>query len=107
MPHKAEFFPPSSRFALGVVFLVVAPALAIGQWYRVKGPIEELERIEQHRSPNDSAAYASAVYHASHARATRAARWHPTGYATTGVTGALVGAALILSARRRRPPVEP
>lgn len=103
MPPKAEFFPPSSRVLLGVVFLVVFPALAIYRWYGAKGPIETREWFEQHRSPGDSAAYASAVYHASHARATHAARWHPTGYATMGVAGTLAGAALVLSARRRRP----
>ncbi|MEX2178509.1 MAG: hypothetical protein WD801_07345 [Gemmatimonadaceae bacterium] len=80
----------------------MSPALALGQWYSTRGPLQTLAWYEQHRAPGDSAGYASALYHAGHAQATHAARWSLTGYATLGVAGTLVGLAVLLGARQRR-----
>jgi len=92
----------TARRALGVILLLAAPALAFGVWYSARGPLSTLAWFEQHRTPADSAAYASALYHASHARATEANRWHLTGYATVGLVGTLAGVCLILSGSSRR-----
>jgi len=97
MKDKRAFFPARSRLLLGFAFLLVASGLASGQWYSVRGPLQDLAWFEEHRAPGDSVAYASALYHASYARAIHARRWSPTGYATLGLAGALVGAALIVS----------
>lgn len=98
MKSRRVFFPRSSRALLGVALLLVVPALTYGQWkYAVKGPLETLAWIDEHRGPRDSAAYASALYHAGHARASHDRRWSMTGYATIGLTGTLVGLALLLS----------
>jgi hypothetical protein len=92
----------SARRILGVILLLAAPAVAFGVWYSARGPLTTLAWFEQHRNPADSAAYASALYHASHARATQANRWHVTGYATLSLVGALAGVGLILSGSYRR-----
>src|SRR5688500_3545 len=100
MPPK-EFFPAKSRLVIGVVVMVVTLGLSFGRWYSAKGPLETLAWFEQHRGPGDSLAYASAIYHATHARAVHDNRWRPTGYATLGLVGTAIGLALIVSARRR------
>lgn len=92
----------SARRVLGAILLLAAPALALGVWYSARGPLTTLAWLEEHRTPADSAAYASALYHASHARATEANRWHLTGYATLGLIGTLAGACLLLSGSYRR-----
>lgn len=86
----------------GLLLVLVSPALALGQWYSTRGPLQTIAWFDQHRSPRDSAAYASALYHAGHAQATHARRWNLTGYATLGVAGTLVGLALLFGARQRR-----
>lgn len=96
------FFPPQSRVVLGLVVVLVSGLLAFLRWYSVKGPLETLAWVEQHRAPGDSATYASALYHASHAQAAHKSRWSATGYAAHGVAGAVIGLTLILSARSRR-----
>ena len=102
MLREPEFFPAKSRLLVGVLLLFVAPALTLGQWYATKGPLETLAWFEQHRSPGDSVAYASALYHGTHARATQANRWRPTGYVTLGLVATIVAVGLLLSSRHRR-----
>ncbi len=89
------------RTTLGIVFLIAAPALSIGAWDAANGPLETLAWYDAHRGPGDSAAYASAQYHAAHARASHANRWRPTGYATLGLLGTLIGIGLLIPYRRR------
>jgi hypothetical protein len=96
------FFPPKDRVLIGAILLVVASLFIYGSWWSLNGPLETLARLETHRFRGDSAEYASALYHASHAKATQAARWSPTGYATLGTLGIIVSLGLILSARRWR-----
>lgn len=76
--------------------MLASPALSILKWQSNKGPLETLAWYEQHRNPGDSIVYASAVYHAGHARASNMNRWSPSGYATLGIAGTLVGLALLL-----------
>ena len=102
MTDTRAFFPPSSRVLLGVAVLVVTLGLTYGQWHAYNGPIETLAWENQHRYKGDSADYAT-IYHASRARDVIANRWHPTGYATLGLVGSLIGIGLIFSARLRRP----
>lgn len=91
-----------ARSIVGVLFVLVSPTLALGAWHSANGPLETLAWFDAHRTPGDSIAYASAIYHASHARASHANRWRPTGYATLGLAGTLIGAALLLSIGYRR-----
>jgi len=95
-------FGPRSRRLLGLILLVVSTGLAFGAWYSANRPLKELAWIEDHRSPADSLAYGSAVYHATHARATHANRWRLNGYATLGALGTLLGIGLLVSSRSRR-----
>ena len=94
---KRPFFPPRSRLLLGIVLLVIAVGLTWAQWYSLQGPMETLAWFEKNRAPGDSLAYASTLYHASHAQATHANRWSPTGYLTLGVIGVVVALTLIAS----------
>ena len=91
----------SARRILGLLLLLAAPTLAFGVWHSVRGPLEELARFEQYRTPADSVAYANALYHGMHARTTEANRWHLTGYATMGLVGTVLGAGLLLSSWSR------
>ena len=102
MTDPPAFFSPGSRIRAGVAVLVVVLGLTYGQWWSANESIKTLRAIEQHRQPGDSAAYVSAVYHASRARVTIEGRWSATGYGTLGVAGTLIGLALVLSARPRR-----
>ena len=86
---------------VGLVLAIASPALAFGQWYNNRSSVSTLRWVEQHRSPGDSAAYASALYHAGPAQASDDDRWHLTGYATLGVLGTALGLALLLAARSR------
>jgi hypothetical protein len=56
--------------------------------------------------PGDSAAYASALYHATHARVAHEARWEITGYATLGLVGVVIALGLIGSSRLGRSKTE-
>jgi hypothetical protein len=102
MDTKRPFFPPTSRLLVGSALVIVAIGLAFGQSYAVKGPRQALAWFDQHRSPGDSIAYGSAVYHAAHSQSSYSNRWRPTGYATLGTVGTIAGIALILSSLRRR-----
>jgi hypothetical protein len=100
MPLKPAFFPPRSRVLVGIMVIIITSGLTYGQWYSTRAPIQAIEWMDRNRSPGDSLAYANAVYHASHARYVLANRWKATGYASTGIAGALLG--LIFSALRHR-----
>lgn len=91
-----------SRVVLGVLVLLLSALITLSRWYVTRGPLETLAWAETHRAPGDSAAYASALYHAAHAQAARDGRWNADGFATQGVAGTLFGLALILTGRRRR-----
>ena len=85
---------------IGTVLLIAAPALSFGEWFSTRSPREAFETVRANRKPGDSLAYASSAYHASHAEATLVARWSLTGFATLGLAGFLVGAALVVYGRR-------
>ena len=87
---------------VGLVLVIASPALAFGQWYSNRSPLATLRWIEQHRSPGDSATYASALYHAGHAQASNDTRWQLDGYATLGVLGTAFGLGLLVAGRSRR-----
>ena len=75
-----------------------AVGLAYGQSRATEGPIRELVRLTENRTPGDSVIYANAAYHAAHASESYRKRWGPTGYMTLGTGFVLLGAALVLSA---------
>ena len=102
MTETRAFFPPRSRLLVGVVLLLATSGLTWGKWYSLKGPLETLAWYDQNRSPGDSLAYASALYHASYAKADQRGRWGPTGYATLGLIGVIIAGSLIASSRSRR-----
>lgn len=89
------------RRTIGLVLVIVAPALAVSTWYSTKQPLEILALAERMRGSLPAEEYASAVYHGSHATATLNNRWKPGGFATLGIIGFLIGAGLIFSARAR------
>ena len=92
----------SVRRILGLLLLLASPMLAFGARYSAQESLTSLARIEQHRTPADSLVYASAVYHASHARALEANRWRASGYATLGLAGTVAGLGLLVSSLFRR-----
>jgi hypothetical protein len=104
--EKRAFFPARSRLLVGGILFLVTLGLTWGRWDSIKGPLEDLAWLEQHRSPGDSLAYASAMYHASYARAAQQNRWRLSGYATLGIIGLVVAGGLIASSRFRRTPNE-
>lgn len=87
------------RRTVGLLLVIVAPGLAYGAWYSTRQPLEILALAERMRSTMPAEEYSSAVYHGSHAQATLDNKWKPTGFASLGVLGFLVGAALLYSAR--------
>lgn len=87
---------------LGVTLVLVSPAYAWASWTGTQQPLEVLAQVEQRGNILDSATIGSAMYHAAHARATLADRWHPTGFATLGVIGTIVGATFLFFSRARR-----
>jgi hypothetical protein len=87
---------------LGVILVLISPAGALASWRVNQQPLEVLAQVEQRRSILDSATIASAIYHAGHARATLANRWHPTGFATLGILGTNAGLTLLYFSRSRR-----
>lgn len=92
------FFGRSQRLMLAVLVLAAGPALALGRWHSTREPLRALAYAEAHRTVNDSAAYASAIYHASYARQARDARWSFSGYATHATLGGILVLALVVSA---------
>lgn len=86
---------------LGVVLVLSSPALGLAQWYSNRAPLRTLDWYLNNRSPGDSAAYASALYHASFARASESARWHLSGYATLATAGTALGIVLLALRSRR------
>ena len=107
MADKRPFFPPASRVLVGVAVIAASAMLTIGKAQSIAAPMETLAWVTEHRSPGDSAVYASAAYHAAYASEDYRTRWKPTGYMTLGTVGGVLGLALVLSAVRgsRRVPV--
>lgn len=91
------------RRVIGLALVILAPSLAVAQWYSTKQPLEVLALAERMRGTLPPDEYASAVYHGSHAMETLNNKWSPTGFATIGILGFLAGAGLLVSARRRPP----
>lgn len=87
---------------IGLVLIVAAPVLGWTVWHATAESIAEFERAAARRTLGDSAAYASAAYHASHAAVIRAERWHLTGFATLSVLGCTLGAIALASGSWRR-----
>jgi hypothetical protein len=87
---------------LGLILVLFSPIGALAWWRVNQQPLEVLAQVERRRGILDSATIASAMYHASHARAALATRWHPTGFATLAVLGAIAGLTLIYFSRTRR-----
>ena len=85
---------------LGTVLVIAAPSLAFGTWYSTRQPLEMLAWSEANRSRIQADAYGSAVYHASFAQRTLDEKWSPTGFATLGITGFLLGIGLLTLSRR-------
>lgn len=101
MNEEHAFFPARSRLLVGIALLLVTLGVTWGKWYSIKGPLDDLAWFEQHRTPGDSMAYASALYHAAYAKAAYRNRWAPAGYGTLGVIGIVFSAGLLWSSRRR------
>jgi hypothetical protein len=97
MSDKRPFFPPSSRVLVGVAMLVTSLGLTYAFSRTIEGPIQDLDWVTTHRSPGDSAIYASAAYHAAYASQSFQDRWKVTGYMTIGTVVAVFGGALALS----------
>lgn len=95
------FFPSRSRRLVGVIVLLASGILAYARWDSSEQLIASLAWAQAHRTPGDSASYASQLYHGSHGQVARDGRWRTTGYATQGLMGTLIGLALVLSARSR------
>ena len=88
----------------GLVLLLAGPATYYGTWQGNRQNLDVLQMMEQRprRDKTDSANYASALYHGTHARASEAGKWSPTGYATLGVALTIVGVVLLGFGMRRR-----
>ena len=91
---------------VGVILLIAAPGLAFGNWYSTRQPLEMLAWSNQNRSRIPAEAYASAVYMGAHAQRTIDEMWKPTGFATLGTFGTLLGIGLLFIARRQPPKAE-
>ena len=102
MVGPRPFFPPRSRVLVGAMIAIISVVVWYASAAGVRAPIETFRWFEQNRSPNDSAAYASALYHASAAQGIYAGRWGLAGYMTLGVFGVAAGAVVALSALWRR-----
>lgn len=87
---------------IGIVLLVAAPSIAIGDEVAIRRELRKLDDVLSRRTtPADSAEISSEKYHHAHLEADAAARWSATGYATLGVIGTALGLALVLVSRRR------
>ena len=94
----------SLRRIVGLALIIAAPTLSLATWYSTREPLARLAWSDQHRAPGDSAGYAHNFNHAAYVRAINARRWHPTGYATLGLVGTLVGGLLLTLPRRNLAP---
>ena len=86
---------------LGTVLVIAAPSLAFGSWYSTRQPLEMLAWTEANRARVPAEAYGSAVYMAAHARRTLEEKWSPTGFATLGIAGFLLGVGSLALSRRQ------
>ncbi|MDB4905962.1 MAG: hypothetical protein JWO05_746 [Gemmatimonadetes bacterium] len=90
------------RRIAGLVLLIAAPALAWGSWNQANRDIAFADAVPPRRNHADSLMFEYSAYHAARGRIAHAERWHPTGYATLGLLGVLVGAWFVWP-RRKRP----
>ena len=88
---------------LGVVLVICAPVATYRVWDGNRLNLAVLQDMQSRplRDKTDSAMYASAVYHATPARASEVGRWGLTGYVTLGVFGTVVGIGLVVFSHRR------
>ena len=87
---------------IGIVLLVTAPSIAIGDEVAIRRELRQIDDVWSRRTaPVDSAVISSEQYHHAHLVADAAARWSATGHATLGVIGTALGLALVLVSRRR------
>ena len=87
---------------VGIVLLIAAPGMAFGTLYSTRQPLEVLAVAERMKATLPAEHYSSAVYHGSYARQTLDDKWKPTGFATMGTAGFLLGAGLLGAGVRRR-----
>lgn len=86
---------------LGIVVLVVGLGMSALRYYSTREPLETLAWVEKNRTPQDSAMYASAVYHATYAQQMLQTKWTAGGFATHAVIATVVGLALLFASVRR------
>ena len=104
MTNRAAMFPPSTRLFAGIIVILVTAVATYGQWRAQRDPLDALAWIETHRGPQDTAMYTHAQRHVAYIRDMYGDRWSPTGYATLGVVGTLIGVVLLASSRDWRAP---
>ena len=87
---------------VGIVLVLAAPGMAFGTLYSTRQPLEVLALAERMKATLPPDHYSSAVYHGSYAQETLDNKWKPTGFATMGTAGFLLGAGLLITGLRRR-----
>ena len=87
---------------VGVIVLVLSPALAVATHWAARRDMEAVGRLPRPITPVDSQTYSRLNYHVVIAEGQLAGRWSPTGYAALGVTGTLLGVALLIGSGRVR-----
>jgi hypothetical protein len=105
MSDEQQSQSATARVHLGILVVLLIGGLTFLRWQAAAGPLETLADFERQRDAGqvNDAGWASAQYHAAHARDEQATRWRVSGYATQGLLGALIGLGLIVSGRRGRP----
>ena len=89
------------RILLAIIILIAGLGISALRYHSTRAPLADLAWIEQNRTPRDSAMYASALYHAAHARQTLQTKWTAGGFAMHAVVAGIVGLALLLVPGRR------
>jgi hypothetical protein len=95
------FLGRSQRVLLAAVILIVGLGMSGLRYYSTRAPLEDLAWIEKNRTSSDSAMYASALYHATHAQQTLQTKWSAGGFATHAVVVSIIGLTLLLIPSRR------
>ena len=91
----------SKARVFGIILVIAAPGLAFGSWHSTRQPLEMLAWSESNRAQIPPEAYGSAVYMAAHAQRTLDEKWSPTGFATLGIGGFLLGVGSLMVSRRK------
>jgi hypothetical protein len=96
MPLVADA-PERARLArvLGIVLVIAAPAMTFLAWQSTQQPIEVQAMAERMKGSLPADQYASALYHGSLAHQSLNDKWKPTGFATLGTIGLLLGCGLL------------